>query len=206
MSKQWRVALGLLALAVLVLPTSALAGDAYIKGGVVLGGNNGAFTNRWFISTGTDWGVSDSAYLGLEFQGAFRSNNTVGNAVVDSVPANLFLNGKWKSNTDDVRPYAGLGFRALRTAYAQDPEGMRERVAFANERVARVLAEWTRPEQCGTPCGVCTDTCAKHDLQELLEVDFGAVQAAFLDDYGRALREIGLPAADVTRWLSQLAA
>ena len=51
MSKQWRVALGLLALAVLVLPTSALAGDAYIKGGVVLGGNNGAFTNRWFIST-----------------------------------------------------------------------------------------------------------------------------------------------------------
>ncbi len=115
MRRRWRVALGLVALAVLVLPTSALAGDAYIKGGIVLGGNNGAFTNRWFISTGTDWGVTDSAYLGLEFQGAFRSNSTVGNSVVDSVPANLFLNGKWKSNTDDVRPYAGLGFGMVST-------------------------------------------------------------------------------------------
>lgn len=105
----------------------------------------------------------------------------------------------------EERTHLAHGIKALRNVYEQDPEGMRERVSFANERVAKVLAEWTRPDQCGTSCGVCTNTCAKHDLP-LLEVDMASVQARFLDDYGRALREIGLPAADVTRWLAQLTA
>jgi len=105
----------------------------------------------------------------------------------------------------EERTHLAHGIRALSNEYAHDPEGMRERVSFANERVAKVLAEWTRPDQCGVSCGVCTTTCAKHDLP-LLEVDVASVQARFLEDYGRALREIGLPAADVTRWLSQLAA
>ena len=97
------------------------------------------------------------------------------------------------------------GVEALRGMYAQDPEGVRERVAFANERVARLLSEWTRPEQCGTSCGVCAGTCVKNDLH-LIEVDLASVQARFFGYYGRALRDIGLPAADVTRCLSQLAA
>jgi fatty aldehyde decarbonylase len=104
----------------------------------------------------------------------------------------------------EERTHLAHGIRALKTAYEEDPEGVRERVAFANERVARVLSEWTRPDQCGISCGVCVNTCAKHDLP-LIEVDLASVHARFLDDYGRALREIGLPAADVTRWLSQLA-
>ena len=97
------------------------------------------------------------------------------------------------------------GVEAVKAVYAQDQEGTGERVAFANDRVARLLSEWTRPEQCGTSCGVCADSCVKNDLH-LIELDLASVQARFLDLYGGALREIGLPAADVTRWLSQLAA
>lgn len=105
----------------------------------------------------------------------------------------------------EERTHLAHGIEALQGVYAQDPEGMRERVSFANDRVAKVLSDWTRPDPCGVSCGVCTSPCAKHDLP-LLEVDLASVQARFLDDYGQALREIGLPAADVTRWLSQLAA
>jgi len=116
-----------------------------------------------------------------------------------------FAAGVLRGIAGEERTHLAHGIRALKSAYAEDPEGMRERVAFANDRVARVLSEWTRPEQCGISCGVCATTCAKHDLP-LIEVDLASVQARFIDDYGRALREIGLPAADVFRWLSQLAA
>jgi fatty aldehyde decarbonylase len=116
-----------------------------------------------------------------------------------------FAAGVVRAIAGEERTHLAHGIRALKAAYAKDPEGVRERVAFANERVARVLSEWTRPEQCGISCGVCATTCAKHDLP-LIEVDLASVQARFLEDYGRALREIGLPTADVTRWLSQLSA
>ena len=93
----------------MVLPGTVYAGDAFLKLGLNIHSGGGGFTDRWFVSAGTDWGVADMAYLGLEFQGAYRSNTVVGAAVVDTVPANIFLNGKWKSSSRGVRPYAGLG-------------------------------------------------------------------------------------------------
>jgi fatty aldehyde decarbonylase len=104
---------------------------------------------------------------------------------------------------DEERQHLAHGIEALRAICEQDLEGMRERVEFANQRVARVLAEWTGPDECGPHCGVCNTTCAKLDLN-LLGVDMRAVQARFVTDYGRALREIGMPPADVTRWLARL--
>lgn len=106
---------------------------------------------------------------------------------------------------DEEREHLSHGVRMLRELYPQDPEKMRERVEFANERVARVLAEWTKPGGCATSCGVCACSCAKLDLHRL-DVDMADVQARFLDDYGQALREIGFPAADVTRWLARVTA
>ncbi len=93
----------------MVIPGTVYAGDAFLKLGLNISSDGGGFTDRWFVSVGTDWGVADMAYLGLEFQGAYRSNAVVGAAVVDTVPANIFLNGKWKSSSYGVRPYAGLG-------------------------------------------------------------------------------------------------
>jgi fatty aldehyde decarbonylase len=110
-----------------------------------------------------------------------------------------------KGIAGEERTHLAHGIKAVKKAYEQDPEAVRERVAYANERVARVLSAWTRPEQCGISCGVCVDKCAKHDLP-LIEIDLASVHARFMDDYGRSLREIGFPPADVTRLLAQLAA
>jgi hypothetical protein len=108
----------------------------------------------------------------------------------------------------DEQEHLGHGVRALREAHAANPEGARVRVEFANERVARVLSEWIRPEECEPLCGVCGGTggrCAKPDL-ELIEVYMPKVQAGFVAHYGRVLREAGFSPATVTRWLARLAA
>ncbi len=103
----------------------------------------------------------------------------------------------------EERDHLAHGIHALADAYSRDPSGLQERVNHANERVARVLAEWIGPEACGPHCGVCHAECAKLDLH-LLEVDMVTTQARFVGDYGAALRSIGFPAADVTRWLARL--
>jgi len=100
----------LVSAAALATPTPSLAGDAFLKVGLTMHPDVGGFTDRWFLTLGSDWGFADTGFLGLEFQGAYRSNAAVGTAIVDSIPANVFVNGKWKAETDGVRPYAGLGF------------------------------------------------------------------------------------------------
>ena len=117
-----KVFVGLLLLLLVGLPSSALAGDAFLKIGLTVHPDIGGFTDRWLVTAGTDWGFNDNGYLGLELQGAYRSNTAVGSALVDSVPANLFLNGKWKSQMDTVRPYAGVGF-GLMSAYVTTEVG-----------------------------------------------------------------------------------
>jgi fatty aldehyde decarbonylase len=106
---------------------------------------------------------------------------------------------------DEESTHLAHGVHMLKALYPQDPAGMRERAEFATERVARVLAEWTKPEECVIQCGVCAESCAKLDLH-LLEVDMADVQGQFLDRYGASLREIGFPVADVTRWIARVAA
>ena len=120
------------------------------------------------------------------------------------IPAStMFAARRLRRIAEEERTHLAHGVRALKEVYGRDPEGMRERVEFANERVARVLAEWTGPDKCGTSCGVCNTECAKLDLH-LLEMDMPSIQARFIDEYGKSLREIGLPAADITRWLARL--
>lgn len=102
-----------LALALLVAlgsPQAALAGDAFFKGGLLFHPDIGGVGDRWFVSVGSDWGVNPVGFVGLEFQTAYHSDSVSGLASVKSVPANLFVNGKWKSEAERFRPYGGVGF------------------------------------------------------------------------------------------------
>lgn len=117
MTGRWKMAVTLAVAMLLLAPTGALAGDAFLKIGITLS-DVGGFTDRWFVSLGSDWGFADTGYLGLEFQGAYRSNTQVAGALVDSVPGNVFLNGKWKGSRGDIRPFAGLGF-GMMSAYVR---------------------------------------------------------------------------------------
>jgi hypothetical protein len=111
---RWTIAAISLA-ALLSAPSSLLAGDAFLKLGINLNSDLGGFTDRWFASVGSDWGAFGSqGFIGLEFQGSYRSR-TDGGFNVKSVPANVFLNLKWKSEQESVRPYAGGGFGLVST-------------------------------------------------------------------------------------------
>ena len=105
----------------------------------------------------------------------------------------------------EERDHLAHGIHALGEAHGTDQAGLEQRVDYATERVARVLAEWIGPEECGPHCGVCNAECAKLDLH-LLGVDMPATQGRFVGEYGAALRAIGFPASQVTRWLAQLPA
>ncbi len=124
MLQRWLVGLALVAAVVLATPTPALAGDVFLKVGLTMNRVVGGFTDRWFVSLGSDFGFADTGYLGLEVQGAYRSNTQIGPALVDSIPANLFLNGKWKSESDTVRPFAGLGFGMMSTFVSAEVNGL----------------------------------------------------------------------------------
>lgn len=106
----------------------------------------------------------------------------------------------------DERGHLEHGVRRLAASATDDPDGTKARVEFANERVARVLAGWVAPEDCTPVCAVCGSidgVCAKDDLRAGgLGVD--RLRPAFAQLYGRSLRQAGLPAADVTRWLARL--
>jgi hypothetical protein len=95
-------------------PTTSLAGDAFLKLGLTFHPDLGGFSNEWFISVGSDWGFHPQGYVGLEFQGAYRSTSAE-NASSKTVPANVLVNVKWKSEAESVRPYAGVGFGLIST-------------------------------------------------------------------------------------------
>lgn len=106
----------------------------------------------------------------------------------------------------DERGHLQKGMERVRSAYEADPEGTFQRIEFGNDRVARVLAAWIRPEDCAPVCGVCGKVggrCAKPEL-EALKVDMIRIRASFIGTYGSVLREVGLPPATVTRWLARL--
>ncbi len=123
MLQRWFVGLALVAAVVLATPSPTLAGDLFLKVGLTMNPDVGSFTDRWFVSLGSDFGFADTGYLGLEVQGAYRSNTAVGPVLVDSIPANLFLNGKWKSEGETVRPFAGLGFGMMSTYVRAEVNG-----------------------------------------------------------------------------------
>jgi opacity protein-like surface antigen len=107
--RQWVSVLALALLAALATPQSSTAGDAFFKGGLLFHPDVGGIGDRWFLSVGSDWGVAPMGFLGVEFQSAYHSEGVSGLASVKSVPANFFFNGKWKSEAEALRPYAGAG-------------------------------------------------------------------------------------------------
>lgn len=104
MMRRWAIVGALTAAVLLVAPTSTLAGDAFLKLGLTFKPDVGGFSDRWMIHVGSDWGVSEVVFVGLEFQSAYRSDP--GRTVV---PANVMVNCLWKSEAEEIRPYAGGG-------------------------------------------------------------------------------------------------
>ena len=93
---------------VLVSPAPSFAGDAFLKFGWTFSPDLGGFSNSWLFSGGSDWGFHPQGYWGLEFQGSYRSDSE-GSFKVTTVPANVLVNFKWKSEAESVRPFAGAG-------------------------------------------------------------------------------------------------
>ncbi len=109
---RWTIAI-ILTAAFLSAPPALLAGDAFLKLGINLNSDLGGFTDRWFASVGSDWGAfGPQGFIGLEFQGAYRSR-TEGDINFKTVPANVFVNVKWKSEQEKIRPYVGGGVGLL---------------------------------------------------------------------------------------------
>lgn len=116
------------------------------------------------------------------------------------------LAGRFERIAADEEQHLRHGLDEARRAFDSDPEGTFARMEFANERVARVLAEWIRPEDCQPVCGVCGKVgggCAKPDL-EALQLDLIRMRADFVSRYGAVLREAGVAPATVTRWVARL--
>ena len=107
--KKWRFVLAILAAATIASPALTFAGDAFFKGGLTFHPDVGGVGERWFISLGSDWSFHPMGFIGVEFQSAYHSSSALGIASVKTVPVNLLLNGKWKSQGEAVRPYAGVG-------------------------------------------------------------------------------------------------
>jgi hypothetical protein len=117
-----------------------------------------------------------------------------------------FIASRLEQIAADERLHLAEGMRLVRAAYNRDADGALERIQYANERVARVLGEWIKPQNCSPVCGVCGSVgggCAKPDL-ELLELNMSRVQSTFVARYGGVLREVGVPTGQVTRWLVRL--
>jgi fatty aldehyde decarbonylase len=117
-----------------------------------------------------------------------------------------FIAERLKQVADDERTHLTQGVKMVRAAYGRNPDTTFRLIEFANERVARVLAEWIKPQNCSPICGVCGQVgggCAKPDL-ELLELNMSRMQSMFVSRYGEVLRETGVPTGQVTRWLARL--
>ena len=112
MPTRWMKATTLAALILVSTPTASFAGDAFLKFGITMHPDLGSFANRWFVSAGSDWGFRPQGFWGLEFQGAYRTEEAAG-IKVTQVPANVLVNLKWKSEADAVRPYFGGGLGLL---------------------------------------------------------------------------------------------
>ena len=125
MAKLWAKVGVLAVVGILIAPTASFAGDAFLKLGITFDPDLGSFSNKWFVSAGSDWGFHPQGFWGLEFQGAYRSE-TEDDIKIVWVPANVFLNFKWKSEAESVRPYAGGGVGLISSYIKASFEGESE--------------------------------------------------------------------------------
>jgi len=95
-----------IAIGVSILLVASLAyGGGFLKGGIIVHPDVGGISERWLISTGSDYYIGDMVALGLEIQTAYHSSNNI-----SSVPLNGFINLKVRPNLSGVKPVVGVGF------------------------------------------------------------------------------------------------
>ena len=93
----------------LLAPPGVIAGDAFLKLGYILHPELPDFEPAWLITGGSDWRVAPQAFLGFEVQGSYKRHTSNRGMTTTRVPINLFMNLRWKSGGDSIRPYAGGG-------------------------------------------------------------------------------------------------
>ena len=119
---QWnaREALRCAAVALLFLGLAARssAGDAFLRGGIIFHPSDLEFAGRWRASFGSDYAVnfSQTIYVGFEVQSSvFRQDVAGSERTATLIPANGFVNVKYKSGTIGARPFGGGGMGLINT-------------------------------------------------------------------------------------------
>jgi hypothetical protein len=103
--------LGILLLVFLCATT--FAGEAFVKGGLVIHPTEGLSTSdRWLIDFGSDYRVGYMVGLGWEIATAYYSQD-FGGDTLRTAPINAFMNLKISSPTEGVRPFGKIGFGAV---------------------------------------------------------------------------------------------
>ncbi len=97
-----------------LVASSAGAGDAFLRGGLIFHPRDIGFEGRWRADFGSDYAVNfaETVFLGFELQtSVYRADVFETTATV--VPANGFINVKVKSSNIGLRPYGGGGMGLL---------------------------------------------------------------------------------------------
>ena len=100
------------ALLFLSLAARSSAGDAFLRGGVIFHPRDLELAGRWRANFGSDYAVnySQTIFVGFEVQSSvFRQDVAGGMRTATLIPANVFVNVKYKSGTIGARPYGGGG-------------------------------------------------------------------------------------------------
>jgi hypothetical protein len=110
---------------------TAIAGDTFVKGGVIFHPRDVGFEGRWRAAFGSDYPVnfSETVYAGFEVQtSVYRQDITASGPTGTFVPLNGFANVKYKSGSLGARPFLGggiglvsqLGFVSTDTDWTSD--------------------------------------------------------------------------------------
>lgn len=98
--------------ALLLTAVPAFAGDTFFKGGVILHPRDVGFEGRWRAAFGSDYPVnfSETIFAGFEIQtSVYRQDLTASGPTATVLPANGFVNVKYKSGSLGARPFGGGG-------------------------------------------------------------------------------------------------
>jgi hypothetical protein len=89
----------------------AEAGDAFLRGGLIFHPRDLGLEGRWRANFGSDYAVNftETIFVGFELQTSVFRQDTTGGGTATVVPANGFVNVKWKSPSLGLRPYGGGG-------------------------------------------------------------------------------------------------
>jgi hypothetical protein len=96
----------------------ALAGETFLKGGVIFHPRDLGFEGRWRAALGSDYPVNfaETIYAGFEMQTSiYRQDVTPTGPTATVVPLNGFFNVKYKSGSLGARPFGGGGLGLVST-------------------------------------------------------------------------------------------